>query len=98
LQDASKPRIPRWQEGLCFKCLEAGHFKAECSGEIRCHRCWVSGHIARSCSSLPSHSRAPRPARSRGAPPNPCVHPKSPTVGSSAPPPPPPLASWRTTP
>lgn len=66
---SSKPWIPRWLLGRCFKCLDEGHQKVSCSGEIRCHKCWVSGHIARDCTHSPSSSLPqppPHPRSSQG--------------------------------
>lgn len=62
---APKPRIPRWLRGLYFKCLEAGHVKAKCTGEIRYHHCWVTGHLARDCAPCRSQIRAAPPSRAQ---------------------------------
>ncbi|XBJ16280.1 hypothetical protein VPH35_007947 [Triticum aestivum] len=33
----------------CFKCLEKGHYKKECTNQIVCFRCGLPGHGSRDC-------------------------------------------------
>ncbi|XP_044453200.1 uncharacterized protein, partial [Triticum aestivum] len=41
----------------CFRCLEKGHYKTDCTNDIVCFRCGLSGHGSRDC----KRPRSPSP-------------------------------------
>jgi len=50
----SPRRVPPELEGLCFRCLRAGHVRADCPYPLRCYNCYSENHRAAAC---------PRPVR-----------------------------------
>ena len=66
------PAFRRRTFGLCFRCLAADHFVAECHGSIRCLRCRLPGHRERDCEARrpDAHGRSPPapPCRSSDMP------------------------------
>lgn len=42
----------------CFRCLEKGHFKTDCTNDIVCILCSLPGHVAKDCKRARSPSSA----------------------------------------
>ena len=40
---------PQDEEVKCFKCLETGHYKKDCTKEQACHKCKKTGHLSSEC-------------------------------------------------